>query len=238
MPLPGKPTPQNMVELDARRYWDTDKVKKAIMNLARSNRTTSYVDLRDILRAEGSIVPLKTIKVLGGVRAPPIPSFQLKEEESADPETLLLESLLTKPLSRKESLACEREMVSARHRETLNTDRANAELAHYRGERIRVKQRIRELELEIDKIGLRLHALSKKKQEDISRLQALYDLERLQKQEELMRLQDILLEIEKYIQFTLNMYEDKRTLAEIGGTRRRSRSRRCKSIRRLHKTRK
>ena len=160
MPLPGKPTLQTRLESDARQYWDTDKVKKAIMNLARSNRTMSYVDLRDILHAEGSIVPLKTIKVLGGVRAPPIPSFQLKEEESADPETLLLDSLLTKPLSRKESLACEREMVSARHRETFNTDRANAELAHYRGERSRVNQRITELKLEIDKIGLRLDALS------------------------------------------------------------------------------
>jgi len=55
-----------------------------------------------------------------------------------------------------------------------------------------------------------------------------------------MRFQDILLEIENHIKHTLKIYEDKRTLAEIGGTRRRSRSRsrRRKSIRRFHKTRK
>ena len=241
MPLPGPPVRQSRLRAESIRYEDTDEVIQAIEELGRSH-SLPYEELRNILLRRRRIEPLKVIGVGLQARVPIRPSFKMKEQSTGikTPETRLLELLLTKPLSRKESRACERELASARDRETLTTDRANAELAHYREERLRVKQRITEVKTEIDMIGLQLNRLgimlkknqknqkNQKKQEDIFSLQALYDLERLQKQEELMRLQDSLPEIAKNIKSTLRKYEDKRTLIEIGGTRRRSRSPRHK----------
>ena len=122
----------------------------------------------------------------------------------------------------------EREMTSAIDRASLNADRVIEESAHYREERRIVNQRIEELTREIDnidRITSRLINPSPRTPSNRS-LYDLYALERLQKEEELMRLQDHLQEINKMIKSILRKYEDKRSLVDIvnirnGGTRRR-----------------
>jgi hypothetical protein len=122
----------------------------------------------------------------------------------------------------------EQEMMSAIDRASLNADRVIEESAHYREERRIVNQRIEELTREIDnidRITSRLVNPSPRTPSNRS-LYDLYALERLQKEEELMRLQDHLQEINKMIKSILRKYEDKRSLVDIvnirnGGTRRR-----------------
>jgi len=145
-----------------------------------------------------------------------------------DPETLL-QSLLSEPLSRKESQACEREMTSARHRAALHADRADEELAYYRDERRLIMQRLKDLDIEIDNITLKLGKLANKsptkQKEHIVMKRQLYAIARLEKQEEFMRHQDRLSELKKIMKSILRKYEDKRNLSDIrnGGTHTRTR---------------
>jgi septal ring factor EnvC (AmiA/AmiB activator) len=145
------------------------------------------------------------------------------------------------------------EITSARNRTTLNMERATRELHHYRKERRLVERRITELTTEIERISLlldrfriplqdcnrRLYSSNKtqkrrkkQKQKHIFRLHTLYTMERLQKQEEVMRLRDYMREINEHMESILRKYEDTRTLADInrGGqfTRTRTRTRRHK----------
>ena len=143
------------------------------------------------------------------------------------------------------------EITSARNRTTLNTERATHELHHYRKERRLIERRITELSTEIERISLLLDRFrvtlhdshrqldgsnekqkQKQKQKRIFKLQTLYAMERLQKQEEVMHLRDYLREINENMESILRKYEDTRTLADInrGGqfTRTRTRRRRHK----------
>ena len=221
-----RPVRESRLRVESILYNDPEEVIKAIEELARSSpdmRLLPYGTLRDILIARGKIGSASGAQAVSGK-----PRKLKKSQVEAirmDPETLL-QSLLSEPLSRKESQACEREMISARHRAALHADRADEELAYYRDERRLIKRRVEELELEIDNITLKLGKLAnksptKQKEEYIEVKRQLYALERLQKQEELMRHQDRLLEINEIMKTILRKYEDKRTLDDIrtGGTR-------------------
>ena len=128
------------------------------------------------------------------------------------------------------------ELTFARNRTTLNTERATRELHHYRKERRLIERRITELYTEIERISLlldrfriplqdgnrRLYSSNetqkrrkKQKQKHIFRLHTLYTMERLQKQEEVMRLRDYMREINEHMESILRKYEDTRTLADI-----------------------
>ena len=145
------------------------------------------------------------------------------------------------------------EITSARNRSTLHMERATHELHHYRKERRLIERRITELSTEIERISLLLDRFrvtlhdshrqldgsnekqkqkQKQKQKRIFKLQTLYAMERLQKQEEVMRLRDYMREINEHMESILRKYEDARTLADInrGGqfARTRTRTRRHK----------
>lgn len=149
--------------------------------------------------------------------------------------------LPVEPLTREESRMCDQHMISTRKRELVNSARATQECKPYMEDGIRDRRRISELKNEIVQIGLQLEKLSiplkdrrclgiskkkQEKQEQLFTLQSLYDIERLQKEEELMRLRDRSLEISEEIKGILRKYEDKRTFVHTrsGGTRRRRRS--------------
>ena len=143
------------------------------------------------------------------------------------------------------------EITSARNRSTLYMERATHELHHYRKERRLIERRITELSTEIERISLLLDRFrvtlhdshrqldgsnekqkQKQKQKRIFKLQTLYAMERLQKQEEVMHLRDYMREINEHMESILRKYEDARTLADInrGGQfpRTRTRTRRHK----------
>ena len=187
-------------------------------------RLLPYGTLRDILIARGKIGSASGAQAVSG-KPRKLKRSQV-EAIRMNPETVLLQSLLSAPLSLEESQASEREMTSARYRAALHTDRVDEELAYYREERRLIKRRVEELDSEIDNITLKLGKLAnksptKQKEEYIEVKRQLYALERLQKQEELMRHQDRLLEINEIMKTILRKYEDKRTLDDIrtGGTR-------------------
>jgi predicted RNase H-like nuclease (RuvC/YqgF family) len=149
------------------------------------------------------------------------------------------------------------EITSARNRSTLYMERATHELHHYRKERRLIERRITELSTEIERISLLLDRFrvtlhdshrqldgsnekqkQKQKQKRIFKLQTLYAMERLQKQEEVMHLRDYLREINENMESILRKYEDTRTLADInrGGQFTRTRARtRTRTRTRRHK---
>jgi hypothetical protein len=153
--------------------------------------------------------------------------------------------LPVEPLSREESCMCDPDMRSTRKRELVNSARVTQECKPYLEEGIRDRRRIAELKREIVQIGIQLEKFSiplkdrhglvsskkKEKQEQLFTLQSLYAIERLQKEEELMRLRDRSLEISEEIKSILRKYEDKRRFVHtrIGGTRRRTRSKQKKT---------
>jgi prefoldin subunit 5 len=103
-----------------------------------------------------------------------------------------------------------------------------------------IKKRIAELKSEIDRIGLLLDWLKgrhdlldslkkpHKTQENIVSLQTLYAIEHLQKEEEIMRLQDRLKEVNEIIRSIYRKYEDIRDLSGLGGGSTRSKTKKHK----------
>ena len=161
------------------------------------------------------------------------------------------DSLLSLPLSCEEAQMCDREMMSARHRDTLHSVRVDEEMVYYRNELRRINMRIMSLESEIDNITLELGKLVEstinERKKDIRALQRLYTLERLQKQEEIMRLRDKLHETKELMRLILIKHEDKRTLSDliyanrVGGKRARTNRvklpfRRKRTNERLHRS--
>jgi hypothetical protein len=138
-------------------------------------------------------------------------------------------------------------MISARDRSLVNTERVTQECRPYIEEGNRIKQRIAALTGEIDRNGLRLDRLgvtlkdshgllgsskenhkTHKNREDLFRLQTLYTIERLQKEEEIMRLRDRLEELNKIIRSIYRKYEDTRQFTGIGGRGTRSKTKKHK----------
>jgi hypothetical protein len=128
---------------------------------------------------------------------------------------------------------CDLEMMSARHRDTLHSVRVDEEMVYYRNELRRINLRIMSLESEIDNITLELGKLvectTNARKKEIQALQRLYTLERLQKQEEIMRLHDQLHETKELMKLVLIKHEDKRTIVDfrispnrVGGKRART----------------
>jgi hypothetical protein len=167
--------------------------------------------------------PARGAVAVSGPRSPRSPRSSPSE---------ILNALSAQPISLEDFHMREREMASAIHRESLNANRVIEESARYREERRIINRRIEELTREInniDRIILGLINPSRKTPRNKS-LHDLYALERLQKEEELMHLQDQLQEINKNIKSILRKYEDKRSLVDIvsirnGGTRTRTRTR-------------
>jgi len=141
--------------------------------------------------------------------------------------------------------------MSARHRDTLHSVRVDEEMVYYRNELRRINMRIMSLESEIDNITLELGKLVEstinERKKDIRALQRLYTLERLQKQEEIMRLRDKLHETKELMRLILIKHEDKRTLSDliyanrVGGKRARTNRvklpfRRKRTNERLHRS--
>lgn len=135
-----------------------------------------------------------------------------------------------------------REATWARNRATLNAARVTQECAPYLEEGRLIKQRVALLTHEIERIGLQLdrfritlierHGLLQGStqaqthipQKDIFSLQTLYALERVQKEEERMRLQDRLTEINEIIRSIYRKYEDTRHFNGLGGRSTRTRT--------------
>jgi hypothetical protein len=169
--------------------------------------------------------------------------------------------IVSTPLPLEVSRMRDREIKSAINRATLNAERVTQECAPYLEEGRRVKERIADLTHEIDRIGLQLdrfrvtladrHGLlgdskqkqkqkQNQKQEHIFSLQTLYAMERVQKEEELMRLRDRLIEINEIIRSIYRKYEDARPFNGVGGRSRLTRTRtrthaRSKSKKHKHK---
>jgi hypothetical protein len=155
--------------------------------------------------------------------------------------------LVLEPLTLEQSRIRDHEMISARDRSLVNTERVTQECRPYIEEGNRIKQRIAALTGEIDRNGLRLDRLgvtlkdshgllgsskenhkTHKNREYLFRLQTLYTIERLQKEEEIMRLRDRLEELNKIIRSIYRKYEDTRQFTGIGGRGTRSKTKKHK----------
>jgi len=255
-PRSPPPVRQSRIRHESKLYDDTEEVKRAIEELERSNSSMNllpYRTLRDILIDRGIIVPANgaavdsRARVIGSAavmagsiaRSPTRGAVAVSGPRSPrsprSSPSEILNALSAQPISLEDFHMREREMASATHRESLNANRVIEESAHYREERRIVNRRIEELTREInniDRIILGLINPLRRTPRNKS-LHDLYAIERLQKEEELMHLQDQLQEINKIIKSILRKYEDKRSLVDIfsirnGGTRTRTRTKKRK----------
>lgn len=212
MPPPtGPPRKQSRIEVESKLYDDPPEIKRKVNELAESSfdmMCLRYKELRNILLR----YPGNTVK-------------QIVNEMSRESSAARSRPAASQQLSPRQ----EREMAYAVRRMKLNADRATQELARYREEhreeRRIIIRRINDLNLEIDKITTRLGVSPTRPREShVVKTRYLYGLERLQKQEELMHLNDRLSEMNEIMNGILRKYEDKRTIADIrGGTRARKR---------------
>ena len=131
----------------------------------------------------------------------------------------------------------------------VNAQRVRQECAPYLEEGRLINQRVALLTREIESIGLQLDRLRILKerhgllqgsnqaqmhnQENAFSIQMLYALERLQKEEELMRLQDRLTEINEIVRGISVKYEDTRHLGGKRSDRKRSDRKRSKTHKRV-----
>lgn len=248
--VPQPPVRQSRIRNESKLYDDTEEVKRAIEELERSSssmKSLPYKTLRDILIDRGIIVPangaavdsraraIGSAAVMAGSIARSLARGAVAVSGPRSPRSSpseILNALSALPMSLEDFHMREREMASAIHRESLNANRVIEESAHYLEERRIVNRRIEELTREInniDRIILGLINPSRRTPRNKS-LHDLYAIERLQKEEELMHLQDQLQEINKIIKSILRKYEDKRSLVDIfsirnGGTRTRTKKR-------------
>lgn len=222
MPLPG-PGKQSRIRVQSILYNDPEEVIRAIEALGGGN----YGNRRDVLLQSGKIK-----LVAGPVAAGPGSRAVLVDSSarsSASGAVASAAKLMSAPKS-------EREIA----RDKVLAARVTQECKPYVEEGDRIKQRMAELKSEIDRIGLLLDWLKgrhdlldslkkpHKTQENIVSLQTLYAMERLQKEEEIMRLQDRLKEVNEIIRSIYRKYEDIRDLSGVGGGSTRSKTKKHK----------
>ena len=173
----------------------------------------------------------------------PIPRPGPRQREP--PPKMTSEEAAKKRIPEPDTPSTMRSVISSYSRVTAQ--RVRQECAPYLEEGRLINQRVALLTREIESIGLQLDRLritlidrhgllegspqeqAHKKQEDIFSLQILYALERVQKEEERMRLQDRLTEINEIIRSICIKYEDTRQLGGKRSNRKRSNRRRSKT---------
>jgi hypothetical protein len=210
----GPPRKQSRIEAQSKLYDDPPELKRKVNELAESSfdmMCLHYRELRDILLR----YPGNTVNQI----------VNEMSRESSAARSRSRASAASQQLSPRQ----EREMTYTLRRTKLNADRVTQESARYREERRIIIRRIKDLNLEIDNITARLGKFvkgspTKLRESNVVTKRHLYGIERLQKQEELMHLNDRLSEINEIMNGILRKYEDKRTIADIsGGTRARKR---------------
>ena len=195
MPRPGRAVRQSRIRVTSALYEDTEEVIRAIEELERSSPTMYYKDygtLRDILLQRGIIEPtaghIERSAVLVASRANSPPRGTAAVASSA------------RPNSRPRS-----EVEGTREAPGL-TRRLEEECRPYRMESIAIRQRIGDVSQQIIDLRFLRSYLNPKKQQDTKKMDQ-YMLEILQKQEEILRLRDRLIELSAIVENIHRQYE-------------------------------